>query len=935
MRRRVIKLIILTLILVQTLSFTTVIIAKSSDPNIDTSLIIQRLRNLQSEVSKLPTSAFQNAMSADEGRKSLENKLQAVTHQIEAGAINGSLNKLKNDVKNAISSWLQPAWAETLIKLIDEIISLIKGIKWSTSDFKITALPSSLVIAQNSSAKSTIVVQSIKSFNQTVNLKITSTPINGLNITLSKLQVNPPSNGSANATLSINVSLKAPAGNYIITVTGTSRTRRHAVNVSLKITQIIARTPDFTISASPDSLAIQQGGTNISVITVTSLKGFSQPVDLNITSAHITGVSATVKPSPIIPLPNQSAVSILTIHVDGITTVGNYEVTVTGTNGSLQHSVSVNLTIATTPPPPPPKDTTPPTIVSAQRQPSTPAYNQNVTVVAFVYDLGSGIKEVILNYTWGAAWTPVNMTLSQGLYTCSIPAFAYNTTVEYRIFATDKANNLATSILFSYTVIDPYPPLLRIDSPAQGSYVAGTVPITVFMKDQNTGGESGFGGAELSINSAVVKTWMPPAPSDPTTYNWNTSAFGPDGTYTIRLIVRDRAGNVVSKSVTVIVDNTLPTADIISPAEGSYLRLMVLIKVTGDDTNFDKMEVRIDDKLVKTFLESGNETLEWDTPNYADDAHTVALTVFDKAGNQKQVVVTATVDNTPPLIGPSSWWPKEPATNVDIKINVSVTEPTHGSGVANVTLWYKNKTVEDWLAIPMVLRGSNWTVTLSNQSDTKVRFFIEAFDHAGNRAATEVSEFTVAAPAGFPLIWLLLIVIVLAILIGAAAYVATRRTGKKEEGAGGAPPSVSRAVPLPSPPLLPIAPTVSPPPPAAAGGYAMVSFVVPVHNEETVISQHIARAFGRAAGRVGPSEIIVVDDGSVDNTFEAAWMAVESNRTKWPNIPVKVVKLSSNMGREEAVRVGRSKATGEIVETVDGENTSAMPVFMGHLILSL
>jgi len=60
----------------------------------------------------------------------------------------------------------------------------------------------------------------------------------------------------------------------------------------------------------------------------------------------------------------------------------------------------------------------------------------------------------------------------------------------------------------------------------------------------------------------------------------------------------------------------------------------------------------------------------------------------------------------------------------------------------------------------------------------------------------------------------------------------------------------------------------------------MVSFVVPARNDESTISQRIARAYERAVNNIGPFEIIVVDDGSFDDTYEAAWSAIASNRRK-------------------------------------------------------
>jgi hypothetical protein len=151
------------------------------------------------------------------------------------------------------------------------------------------------------------------------------------------------------------------------------------------------------------------------------------------------------------------------------------------------------------------------------------------------------------------------------------------------------------------------------------------------------------------------------------------------------------------------------------------------------------------------------------------------LTVYDRAGNSRKITVNVTVDNTPPEIGLPRRSPEEPAANVDIQINVTVTEPAFGSGVLSVTLAFKNKTLDDWRFIPMQLVGEDWTVTLTNQSDTDVRFYIEALDRAGNSDKTTVEEFTVAPPAGFPLAWILAAVAIIAAAVGGAAYYLRRK----------------------------------------------------------------------------------------------------------------------------------------------------------------
>jgi cellulose synthase/poly-beta-1,6-N-acetylglucosamine synthase-like glycosyltransferase len=101
--------------------------------------------------------------------------------------------------------------------------------------------------------------------------------------------------------------------------------------------------------------------------------------------------------------------------------------------------------------------------------------------------------------------------------------------------------------------------------------------------------------------------------------------------------------------------------------------------------------------------------------------------------------------------------------------------------------------------------------------------------------------------------------------------------------------------------------------------YPMISFIVPAYNEERVIERCITSLFECCAYYGGPSEIIVVDDGSRDRTYEKAWEAIQANRRKGFNIPAKVVRHTANLGKAEALRTGINKATGEIVATVDAD----------------
>jgi len=109
--------------------------------------------------------------------------------------------------------------------------------------------------------------------------------------------------------------------------------------------------PDFLITASPTSLTIQQGSSDTSVITITSISGFSQPVQLSV-SGEPSGVTATLNPVEVTPPPDGTATSTLTVSVDTTATPGSSTLTVTGTNGTITHSTDISLEVTTIPPPP-------------------------------------------------------------------------------------------------------------------------------------------------------------------------------------------------------------------------------------------------------------------------------------------------------------------------------------------------------------------------------------------------------------------------------------------------------------------------------------------------------------------------------------------------------------------------------------------------------
>jgi subtilase family serine protease len=107
-------------------------------------------------------------------------------------------------------------------------------------------------------------------------------------------------------------------------------------------------TPNFTISASPTSVSVVQGGSGSSTITTAVSGGFSNAIALS-ASGQPAGVGVTFTPSSI-AAPG-SGTSSMSITVATTVAAGTYTIIVTGTGGTTTHTVNVGLTVTAQPTP--------------------------------------------------------------------------------------------------------------------------------------------------------------------------------------------------------------------------------------------------------------------------------------------------------------------------------------------------------------------------------------------------------------------------------------------------------------------------------------------------------------------------------------------------------------------------------------------------------
>ena len=91
-----------------------------------------------------------------------------------------------------------------------------------------------------------------------------------------------------------------------------------------------------------------------------------------------------------------------------------------------------------------------------------------------------------------------------------------------------------------------------------------------------------------------------------------------------------------------------------------------------------------------------------------------------------------------------------------------------------------------------------------------------------------------------------------------------------------------------------------------------VSFIIPVFNQEKNVADYINRIFGSISGHEGFVEVIVVDNGSHDCTYEVAYATLELKRKGRPNVRVRAIKQTVRLDLVEAVKLGLRKAIGQV-----------------------
>ena len=198
----------------------------------------------------------------------------------------------------------------------------------SQPDFSLSATPASSTVTEGASTSYSVKVTPQAGFTGTVSLDSSGLPSGAA----ASFSPNPATGTSA---MTVTTSASTPAGSYPVTITGTSGGLTHTASVQLVVQ---APAPDFTLSASPTSRTVTRGTSTTYAITVNKVNGFSGSVSLSVTGRPSRS-TASFSPNP------TTSSSTLTLGTRGSTTRGTYTLTITGTSGVTSRTVKVTLVV--------------------------------------------------------------------------------------------------------------------------------------------------------------------------------------------------------------------------------------------------------------------------------------------------------------------------------------------------------------------------------------------------------------------------------------------------------------------------------------------------------------------------------------------------------------------------------------------------------------
>ncbi len=372
-------------------------------------------------------------------------------------------------------------------------------------------------------------------------------------------------------------------------------------------------------SMNTDHVAVDTVAPSITVHNPGNTTYGSSSVDLKVTGEDTTSGIATWKYS----LDSGSWTTFTPNTTLSGLSDGQHDVQVKAVDnaGNVKTSSSMQFTV----------DTTAPTTTDNA---SSGWHTSSVTVGLSCSDSTSSCSETSYRVDGGAWLTGTKFTVSSD----------GNHTVEYN--STDSAGN-TESVQTTFVAVDTTNPSSSDNYTSSGWQAKSQTAVKVTVSD----GDSGVSQLSYRVDGG---SW--------TTVSGSSAEFNVsgDGNHTVEYNATDTAGNTEPvQTEYVALDDANPSVSVVDPANTTYSKSTLDLKVTGSDSvsSVQTYEYSKDGGTWTTF--TPNTTLTW-----TNGFHDIRVRVTDSAGNTATDQNYFTVDTTPPTTSDnaSTGWHTSPVT---------------------------------------------------------------------------------------------------------------------------------------------------------------------------------------------------------------------------------------------------------------------------------
>lgn len=274
--------------------------------------------------------------------------------------------------------------------------------------------------------------------------------------------------------------------------------------------------PDFSLSASPSSISVPQGGSGASAVTVSPTGGFTGSVSLTLLGVP-TGATALFAPQ------STNTSSTLALTVGNTVSVGTYSLTIRGTSGSLARTAPLTLTVL-------------PVVAGVSLDPSAViGGNPSTATVTLSGPAPSGGAQVSLSSSdTSTASIPANVAVPAGQTsaTFTITTQTVATTTPVTISATYNGTAQAT---------------LTVNPPGDFSLSAAPSSLTIVQGDSGESTISINASGSFNGNVSLTASGLP---------SGVTATFAPLSTATTSTLTLIAGGTAATSPATVTITGT-------------------------------------------------------------------------------------------------------------------------------------------------------------------------------------------------------------------------------------------------------------------------------------------------------------------------------------------------------------------------------------------